>query len=173
MSNITFAKSVDAFVATEKKGANAFGSLVEFAVSVLKEVASSDAKNVAIVLGNTIDTAEKEYRTENPKLENMPTSYRSAKSVIMSAVKNGVSLVDENGKSKGKSELETDTKEAKGDSGKTELQKFTSTMTTAASIFAKLDTLSDVQQAKELVKQLASMCIKVEAELISKAASSK
>jgi epoxyqueuosine reductase QueG len=172
MSNVTFAKSVDAFVAAQNKQVNAFGTLSAFAYAIVKELTVVPTEQ-ADVLKNAVSVEEQAYKAEHPKMAEFPTTYRSAKSVIMSAVKYGVSLVDEHGKPVGKSALEAAVKDAKGDSGKPELDKFRSTMATAAAIFAKLDTLSDVQAAKLLVTELASMVVKAEATLITAAASSK
>lgn len=170
MSNTTFAKSVDAFVTAQNKGVSAFGLLSAFAYDTVKEL-TGDSEAVLKVLKNSVSEQEAAYKVEHVKMAEFPTAYRSAKSVIMGAVKAGVSLVDEDGKPKGKTQLEKETKDAKGDS-KSELDKFRSTMSTAASIFAKMDTLSDVQASKLLVTELASMVLKAEAALIA-AASSK
>jgi hypothetical protein len=167
--NVTFAKSADAFIQAEKKEGNAFTSLVEYAVSVMTDVLAKDA---ADALKNKFAAEEDGYKVAK-KIDAMPTAYRSSKSVIMSAVKLGVPLVDADGKALGKTAIEKATKEAKGDDGKTELAKFTSTMSTAMSIFTKMDTLHDVQAAYKLVEELANAVVKANAELVSKAAASK
>lgn len=173
MSNATFAKSVDAFRNAEKNATNAFGTLSSYAVEILtltrKEQPEAKDEVLANVLKNAITTDENAYKGEK-KLTDMPVAYRSAKSVLLAAVLHGVALLDENGKPVGKTALEKAVKEAKGDSGKSELAKFQSTMATASNIFAKIDTLHDIQQAKELVRQLADMVLKAEAERLPKAA---
>ena len=171
MSNTTFAKSVDAFVTAQNKGVSAFGSLSTFAYLCVKDLAVAP-KEQADVLGNSIRVEEATYKSEHPKMDSFPTAYRSAKSVIMAAVKAGVSLVDEQGKPVGKSELEKATKEAKGD-GKSEYEKFVSTMATAQNIFAKVDTLEDIRKCKALVAMLVDSVVKAEAAAISAVAESK
>jgi hypothetical protein len=173
--NTIFAKSLDSYIAADKRNLNAFGTLVTFAqeqVTAAPADVASNAAKLSAVLKNAIADNEAEYRKANPKLAEFPTNYRTAKSVILSAVKAGVSLVDADGKSKGKSALEKEVADGKADT-KPEIEKFTSTMATAAAIFAKLDTLSDVQKAKELVRQLADMVVKAEAAMIAAAAETK
>ncbi len=173
MSNATFAKSVDAFRSAESKGVSAFGTLCLFAAEhradMLTSKPESKPEALAAALKNALTTEENTYKGEK-KLTEMPTAYRSAKSVILSAVLYDVALLDDEGKPVGKSALEKAVKDAKPDSGKSELAKFQSTMATAASIFAKVDTLHDIQQCKELVRQLADMVLKAEAERLPKAA---
>lgn len=172
MSNITFAKSVDAFVSAQNKGNNAFGTLSTFAYTIVKELAVAP-KEQADVLKNSVNAEEAAYKVEHPKMESFPTAYRSAKSVIMNAVKAGVSLVDEHGKPLGKSALEAATKEALGDSGKSEYDKFVTTMATAQNIFAKVDTLEDIRKCKALVAMLVESVVKAEAAAVSAVAESK
>ena len=173
MSNATFAKSVDAFRSAEKSATNAFGTLSSYAVEILTltRMEQPEAKDevLANVLKNSVTIDENAYKGEK-KLTEMPVAYRSAKSVLLAAVLHGVALLDEAGKPVGKSALEKAVKEAKGDSGKTELAKFTSTMATAYAIFAKVDTLHDIQQCKALVVELANSILKAEAERLPKAA---
>jgi len=172
MSNATFAKSVDAFRSAETKSTNAFGTLIEYAQEclTLKRMDNPEVSNetLATFLKNTLTTEENSYKGEK-KLTEMPVTYRSAKSVIMSAVLNGVALYDEDGKPMGKSALEKASKESKGEA-KSEFAKFQSTMATAYKIFGKVDTLHDIQQCKELVRQLADAVLKAEAEKLPKAA---
>jgi len=154
MSNVTFAKSVDAFVAVEKKGAGAFGTLVEFAYNVVRELPSATA---ADVLKSTIKSEENAYRVAHPKLDAMPTSYRSAKSVVLAAVKAGVSLIREDGTFKGKTELEKECKEGKSD--KTPVEKFTIAMNTATNVFADCATLEEMLACKAALEVLASVVV--------------
>lgn len=161
--NTQFDKALSGFVAADNKGASAFGSLIQYAYDVVKEQ-TGDSKAVANVLGNGIKGEELAFRSAHPKLKEFPTAYRSAKSVIMSAVKAGVALVDAAGKLRAKSELEALVKEGK--SPKSAVQRFETTMTTAGNIFAEVDTLDDVRQCKALVAILADMVCKAEAALI-------
>lgn len=160
MSNTTYAKSADAFVKNEKAAANAFGTLVQYAHETIRDV---DSKNQADVLKNGIGDEEKSYRAEHPKLEAMPVAYRSAKSVIMSAVKAGVSLVRDDGSYKGKTELEKEVKAGKSE--KSAVEKFTIAMNTATNVFADVDTLEDVRKCKALLAMLAETIVKAEKEL--------
>jgi hypothetical protein len=172
MSNATFAKSVDAFRAAEKSVGNAFGTLSTFVQECVaaKRSEMPEVKSEALgnVLKNLLTAEENAYKGEK-RLTEMPTAYRSAKSVLVQAVSLGIALVDEEGKQVGKSALEKAIKDGKP-STKSEFDKFKSTMVTADAIFAKLDTLHDIQQAKELVRQLADKVLKAEATRMPKAA---
>lgn len=170
--NTTFAKSLDAFVSAERKGGSAFGTLVTYSQEyiTLQRMEQPEVKNevLANVLKNAIDKDESEYKAAHPKMDAMPTAYRSAKSVILAAVKAGISLYDEDGKPMGKSALEKLTAEGKPE--KAAIVKFQTTMTTASSIFASITDLKDIVAAKELVRQLADQVLKAEAERMPKAA---
>ena len=166
MSNVIFAKSVDSFVGMERKGANAFGTLVEFAYLSVKDL--TEDVDAGDVLGNAVKAEEAAYRVEHPKMEAFPTSYRSAKSVVLAAVKAGVSLVREDGSYKGKSELEKETKEGK--SSKTPVEKFQVAMNTASAVFAKCETLEDMAQCKALLEVLAAQVVGALAEARKEAA---
>lgn len=161
--NTQFDKALSGYVAAENKGATAFGSLLQYAYDVVKEQ-TGDSKAVANVLGNSIKGEEAAFRVAHPKMAEFPTSYRTAKSVIMSAVKAGVSLVDAAGKLRAKSELEALVKEGK--EKKSAVQRFETLMSNAGNVFAEVDTLDDVRQCKALVAILADMIVKAEASLI-------
>ncbi len=169
MSNTTFAKSVDAFVVSQNKGASAFGLLVTFAHELMTSGVVGKAE---VVLKNTLDVEEKTYRAEHPKVTEMPVAYRSAKSVVVNAVKHGVPLMDEAGKPMGKSALEKLTKEAKGE-GKTPAEKFAIAINTATTVFADVDTLEDVRKCKALLAMLVDSVVKAEAAAIAAAAEAK
>jgi hypothetical protein len=79
------------------------------------------------------------------------STYRVVKGVILSAVEYGVSLIDKRGKVRGKTEVEADIKEVKGE--KSAVDKFKSTMTTANAIADKLLT-GDLPVSAGLVKEL-------------------
>jgi hypothetical protein len=155
-----FVDSVNAYVQGEKKQGSGYGKLIEFASTLTNSV--EDTKQLD-VLKSTLETAEGEYK-KGMKAERMPAAYRSAKSVIVTAVSMSISLIDEEGKYKGKTQLEKEIKEGKP--GKPEFEKFKSAMNTATLIFGKLDTLDDVRNAKELVRQLADLVIKTEASMM-------
>lgn len=161
--NTHFVASVDGFVTVGNKMNKAFGSLMEFAYSVVKE-AVGDAESIKGVLKNAVDGEEKAYRAAHPKHKEWPTAYRTAKSAIISAVGAGVSLVDAKGNLRGKSELEKLTKEAKGD--KMPVDKFAGAMKTAGDIFAKVEGLEDVRKCKALLAMLADTVCKAEAALV-------
>lgn len=156
-----FVDSLNAYIAGEKKASNAFGKLIEFADTATCSI--EDAKR-ADVLKSAIKSGETAYKT-GMKVESMPGAYRSAKSVITVAVSMGISLKNAEGKYKGKTELEKEIKEGKP--GKPEFEKFKTSMNTATLIFGKLDTLDDVRNAKELVRQLADLVIKTEASMMA------
>ena len=161
--NTQFDKALSGYVSAENKGATAFGSLLQYAYDVVKEQ-TGDSKAVANVLGNSVKGEELAFRSVHPKLKEFPVSYRTAKSVIMSAVKAGVALVDAAGKLRAKSELEALVKEGK--EKKSAVQRFETLMSNAGNVFAEVDTLEDVRQCKALVAILADMVCKAEASLI-------
>ena len=161
--NTQFDKALSGYVAAENKGATAFGSLLQYAYDVVKEQ-TGDSKAVANVLGNGIKGEELAFRSVHPKLKEFPVSYRTAKSVIMSAVKAGVALVDAAGKLRSKSELEALVKVGK--EKKSAVQRFETLITNAGNVFAEVDTLEDVRQCKALVAILSDMVCKAEASLI-------
>jgi hypothetical protein len=156
-----FVDSLNAYVAGEKKASNAFGKLIQFADELTASI--EDAKK-ADVLKSATKEGEQAYKT-GMKVESMPAAYRSAKSVITVAVSMNISLKNAEGKYKGKTELEKEIKEGKP--GKPEFEKFKGAMNTATLIFGKLDTLDDVRNAKELVRQLADLVIKTEASMMA------
>lgn len=152
--------SLNAYLQGEKKQGNGYGKLIQFAAECINGI--EDTKK-AEVLKNTLQAAEGEYKI-GMKVERMPAAYRSAKSVIVTAVSMSICLTDAEGKYKGKTELEKEIKEAKP--GKPEFEKFKASMNTATLIFGKLDALDDVRNAKELVRQLADLVIKTEAAML-------
>lgn len=75
-------------------------------------VADGSNDNHSAVLKDTLKEFEKKYKKER-SLKHMPGSYRSAKSAIVNAVRHGISLTDPiDGKTKGKSALEKEIKQA-------------------------------------------------------------
>ena len=86
---------------------------------------------------------EKAYKDSAPKDAEIPSTYRSAKSVALAALKNSVSLVTDSGLPRGKSEVEADIKTAKGD--KSAIDKVRATLNTLASL---LDKCSDAERAE-------------------------
>jgi hypothetical protein len=161
----TFVKAADQFVSVNKQANNAFGNLSDYAYAVIKDkLAALDTEGVVNVLKSTIGADENEYKAAHPRLKEFPPTYRSAKSVIMSAVKAGVSLVDDKGQRKGKTELEQETKEAKGE--KSAIDKFQSAIATATAIFAKMDNVGDVRKAKALLTVLADSVVKAEKAMV-------
>lgn len=168
MTNAAFATSVNEFAATERKAGKAFGSLMTYSHDVIREV-TGDSKAVADVLKNSLTAEEKTYRAEydashRTALGDMPGAYRSAKSVIMSAVKAGVSLVDGDGKLRSKSDLEKSVKELRSE--KSALEKFCGALDTAEKVFADIDTLDDVRKCKATMAVLVDMILKAEASMV-------
>jgi hypothetical protein len=158
-AGVLFVESINAYVAGEKKASNAFGKLIEFADVVT--CAIEDSKRLDVLKSMT-KTGEDEFKKASKEMH-MPAAYRSAKSVITTAVALSIALKNADGKYKGKTELEKEIKEGKV--GKSEFEKFKSSMNTATLIFGKLDALDDVRNAKELVRQLADLVIKTEAAM--------
>jgi len=163
----TFTKAADRYVSADRQSTNAFGDLSDYAYAVIKDkLAALDTEGIANVLKDTFKADENEYRAAHPKLKEFPTTYRTAKSAIMNAVKAGVSLVDVAGKRKGKTELEQATKEAKGDSEKSAIDKFQVAIATATAVFAKMDNVGDVRKAKALLTVLADSVVKAEKAMV-------
>ena len=163
----TFIKAADRFVSINKQANTAFGDLSDYAYAVIKDkLATLDTVGVVSVLKSCFTADEDEYRVAHPQLKEFPTTYRSAKSVLMNAVKAGVSLVDEAGKRLGKTALEQATKEAKGDSEKSAIDKFQVAIATATAVFAKMDNVGDVRKAKALLTVLADSVIKAEKAMV-------
>jgi hypothetical protein len=60
-------------------------------------------------LKDALKTLESDFKDQN-NIAQMPSTYRSAKSVILNALKNDVELLDSEGKPRGKTEVEKDIK---------------------------------------------------------------
>lgn len=85
------------------------------------------------------------------------STYRVVKGVVLSAVEYGISLVRKDGKPRGKTEVEADIKEAKGE--KAAVDKFKATMNTANAIADKLLT-GDIPVSTGIVKELFDKLMK-------------
>lgn len=162
MTAITFNEVVTTFNRAATVGDNAFGKLIMYAVASLQAEAYTGmtAENAADALSGQLKAEEKQAKKDS-KESALPAAYRSAKSVVVKAVRYNVSLTDEKGKPKGKTQLEKELKEFGEE--KPTLEKLTHVMSTAYSLVNKLDNLPDVQAAKLLVAQLAEQIMRIEA----------
>ena len=163
----TFQSSIDTFVSAKNKGEGAFGKLADYCHAATKDniLSGMSGEAVADVLKGQIKVQEQEYRNQHPRMEEFPSAYRSAKSVILKALQHGVLLVDEKGKIKGKTALEKEINGMK--EPKSEIAKFQSTIDTASKILDKIDNLGDVRQAKALVAILADLVLKSERSMMT------
>ena len=158
----TFSKAVDTFVVASNKGTNAFGTLADYCHASTKSniEARMDPNEVGSILKNNLKAQEQEYKAAHPKCDEFPVAYRTAKSVLLKAVSMGIALVDAKGKLKGKSALEAEIKAGKDE--KSELEKFQNAVETAGKIFAKIDTVADIRQAKAITALLVDAILKAE-----------
>jgi hypothetical protein len=135
-------------------------------VSLIATAATMDKKantlwsNLCTLVGNmthdvavlACDNAQDEWKQANPKATALPSAWRSAKSVALSALKNGVALL-EDGKARGKSAVEADIKACKPDTS--DMDKVRSTLDTLTKLYAKLGTSADRKEARNLIANLS------------------
>lgn len=156
MSNVHYTAALKAVVASESKASNFWQSLVLFVMD--EKPASKDA------LKGAFEREEKAQTVTKKKLSTFG-AYRSAKSVITSALVYDVALMDGE-KVRGKTEVEKDIKAMKAND-KTELDKFKATLNTANAIGIKLETEADLSEAfvlaDGLARKLANMLVAVKA----------
>ena len=118
-----------------------------------------DVENVKLVLKNR----EKEYvDLHSVKLQQIG-AYRSGKSVCMAALKCGVKLLDDNGNSRGKSEVEKEIKENKAD--KPLMDKIQATANTMNSLLDQLADIDDARMSLILVDMLREKCSNIITEI--------
>lgn len=138
----------------ERKGTSLWEDLVNFSVTVE---------------GNrdTLDKAIKQQKREvlvEMKVEvDKNSTFRSAQSVILKARANDVKLLDDNGKVRGKTEVEKECKalEEESKDGKPAIDKFKTTMNTANALADKLEAKDCVVAAalvQDLLAKLVEMC---------------
>jgi hypothetical protein len=135
LSAITIAARMD------KAGANLWVTLC----NALKGASYDQA--VALV-----ESGEADWKAANPKATAMPSAWRSNKSVAMAALKNAVALFDDADKCKGKSAVEAELKELKGD--KPVLDKVRSTLDTLTKLYAQCDA-TERAEARALIASLS------------------
>jgi hypothetical protein len=112
-TTVTILSAIVAFGKVDKQASNAWNTLAE-SLSMVRDEAT---------FKSVTSTAEGEYKTNNPRVEVLPGSYRSAKSVCLAAIKAGVALVDEKGRAKGKTAVEKEIKEGKAEKSASEKAK--------------------------------------------------
>lgn len=163
---VKFSEIMVAYTRAATAGDGAFGKLMLFAMTVLdsEAVGKLTPENKSKALEEVLKNGEKEHKQAS-KDASMPGAYRSGKSVVCKAVHLGVSLTDEKGKPKGKTQLEKECKLA--ETPKPVLDKFRATMQASFSLLNQIDNTADLAAAKLLIAQLAEQCIKIEAAAAS------
>lgn len=106
---------------------------------------------------NVIKGQEREANVEHRIKVGENSTYRVVKTVILTAIEYGISLVTAKGKPRGKTEVETDIKAARGE--KSAADKFKATMATATALAGKL-LLGDIPVAAGSVKELFDGLVK-------------
>lgn len=153
MSYTTYISAIRTVLSVEKKMGNFWNDLVTFAMDVPMPD-GLDAEGRVSVLKDAFNEQEQSDDVlallKGRKLSEFG-AYRSAKSVIMSACKAGVSLLDEAGKVRGKSAVESDVKALKEE--KPEIEKFKQMLASLTSVADKLEQ-SDAGVAFLLAKGL-------------------
>lgn len=162
MLHTTYVDSVKQFVSTENKAAKAFNTLLSYADATLINIQQETAAETASVMRDLFKAQEKEAQDQKI-VDTFPTAYRSAKSVILSAVNCGISLRDSDGNLKGKSAIEKETKEAK--EPVSELVKFQRALANASQSLAKMSTRSEIVQAEANLLILCDQVMKAKAAM--------
>jgi len=149
----SFVVVANAAVAMQKKGVSLWANMAGFVGTF---VASQETKPHVDDVKDMLLDEELTYGKANPKAPVLKTvvAYRTSKSVALKAVEVGVSLLDDKGKPKGKTQVEQEVKAMLNEGVKTPLDKFRGTMTTANSLGDKLLTEMEYLSALQLVKEL-------------------
>jgi acyl-CoA-binding protein len=149
--NEQFKKAAQAVKTINTKGTSMFSLLLMFAV----ESGATEGQSVDLkpVFGVQEKLATAELKVEMGK----NSTYRVAKGTIIGCAKAGIALLDADGKPKGKTALEEELAETK--TPKSELDKFKTSMTTAANLLAKLDARDRITAAA-LVQDLLNEATK-------------
>lgn len=93
MQNDLFLTAIVEYSVGEQSNSNAWGTLVSAVISECgANAAEEDAKSF-------LRTQEKIYKDANPDVSNMPAAYRSAKSVLLKALRYEITLSSDVGKS--------------------------------------------------------------------------
>lgn len=142
----TFTSAADAAIASEKKAGNLWLNLAGWVATEIAPMVQGKEDARELVKG-AIDNAQEGYAEAHPKAKKLSeiVAYRSAKSVVLKAIECKITLVNDNGKVKAKSEVEAEIKEGKEE--KTPIEKFRIVSTSLASIADNLLTESELLEA--------------------------
>lgn len=147
-----YEKAVNVVGTLIKKGEGLWGNLVMFThetrgVDANGKDLSMDGETIKAVFAANEKVASKDMRTDM----NKNSTYRVAKGILIAAVAADLSLIDSEGKPRGKTDLENELKDMK--EKKTPLEKFQSAIASAAKQVDKLDA-ADYATAYLLAKQV-------------------
>lgn len=138
---------------------NAIVTAIKNAVAVEKKLGGLWVEMCEAVRGMQHEAAaqlckegEDEYKSSRKGAE-IPSTYRSNKSVLLSALKGGVDLFDENGKARGKTDVEKALKEGKAD--KPHMDKVRSTLDTFAKLYNGCANAEERAEARNLLATLS------------------
>lgn len=142
----------DAAVATQKRGDGLWNHFAKYVDEVKPD--SLSGEELKAKMSETLKHDEKVYRKMHPKTPKLGTigAYRSAKSVILAAIEQGISLVDGEGKVRGKTEIEKQLKELKVE--KTPMEKFRLMHSSLSAIASVLTDSAELKEAAQLVEDL-------------------
>lgn len=155
MSNYTFTAAADNAIAIEKKSGGLWNNLAGWVGTEVVPFITAEGEEVKDLVKVAIATAEQEYATAHPKASKLSEvgAYRSAKSVVIKACSLGVPLTNE-GKVRGKSEVEADINAKKAE--KTPMEKYRGTASVLASIGDTLLTPDELKEAIALLEEQAT-----------------
>lgn len=151
-----FDKAADAAVSMQKKGTGMFGNLVMFVSEKAETHCVVHKDDLAAMFKEREAIYQKEHKNA-PSLGSVG-AYRSAKSVLLSAVEYSIPIKEINGKPRGKTDIEKDIKDAKAP--KPDIEKFYTAMSTASNVADKLHTHTDIGLAFTATKALADKLAK-------------
>jgi hypothetical protein len=151
--NVNYEKAIGVVGTLIKKGEGLWGLLCLFAhdtrgVDANGKDLKMDGETLKAVFTSNEKVASKDMRTDM----NKNSTYRVAKGILIAAVEADLSLVDSDGKPRGKTDLENELKDLK--EKKSHLEKFQSAIASAAKQVDKLDP-ADLPTAYLLAKQVA------------------
>jgi hypothetical protein len=151
--NVNYEKAIGVVGTLIKKGEGLWGLLCLFAhdtrgVDANGKDLKMDGETLKAVFTSNEKVASKDMRTDM----NKNSTYRVAKGILIAAVEADLSLVDSDGKPRGKTDLENELKDLK--EKKSPLEKFQSAIASAAKQVDKLDP-ADLPTAYLLAKQVA------------------
>ncbi len=151
MSNVyTFTQAADAAVATVKTEGKLWNNLAGWVATLTLAGATPEERKASA--DALIKGAAEEYTLAHPRAPKLGDigAYRSAKSLVLSAIGADVTLLNSNGKVKGKTELTDEINAKKVE--KSAIEKFRIVHTNMASVGDKLLTLSELEEATKLLE---------------------